>query len=105
MALPSLLNRGYGKALWLGWVGEPFAFLSAHCFSSFHLNLFGIPTPLELRAHPPNPDQDLMFLINDNAGRKIKLSLHPLIGLMEEASLDWNESAKWFCTGVLGRAV
>ncbi len=31
--------------MWRGlWLGEPFSFLSAHCFSSFHLGFFGVST-------------------------------------------------------------
>ncbi len=57
MALPSLLKRNCDEVLWLGMGGGILLFLSAHCFSSFHFNLFSIPTPLK----PSNPDQDLMI--------------------------------------------
>ncbi len=42
MALPSLFKRGCDEACGWGWVGEPFSFLSALCFSSFCLNLIGV---------------------------------------------------------------
>ncbi len=50
MALPSLFKRGCDEACDWGWAGEPFLFLSAHCFSSFCPNLISVP----MSRHPRN---------------------------------------------------
>ncbi len=132
---PLCSKRECDEALCLGWVGEPFLFLSTHCLSSFYLNLFGIPTtwhPWNC-THTPRSRPKILWFFTDVGDRRInKLSLHPhgdkicvlfssrqmghfgnrngswvlgLIGLMKEASHVWSGFTKGFYTGVLGRTV
>ncbi len=80
MALPSLFKRGCDEAYGWGWVGEPFLFLSAHCFSSFCLNLIGIPTSRHFQncacTSKFRPRFNALWL-NCCPDQWIKPSLHP----------------------------
>ncbi len=74
-------------------------------FNEFRLVIIVTSSHVSLRT-PNKRTKSLCLLFICQIGHLGIKKVHGflgLIGLMEEASLDWSEFAKGFCTGVLGR--